>query len=312
MLKVASITKHYRDTVALSSADLAIEPGEILALLGSNGAGKSTLTNIIAGVIKPDEGEVWIDGTLRRKVVERSQETIGYVPQEIALYPTLTVRENMLFFAELQRVPASERKRRIDDAAEALGLTTLMHRTADGLSGGEARRLHVSIALLHRPRLLLLDEPTVAADVQTRQRLLDLVRELAADGAAILYTTHYLPEVEDLDSRVAVLDHGRIIAQGSIAELVARCPGTAVEFTFRDAASVPCLPGTAVTGEGKVLRVELPDGPAQVPRLLGDLGPLVEQIEGLQILRPNLEAAFLAITSGSSDTAGDGPAEGSA
>ena len=178
--------------MALDGVDFEVPAGSVVALLGPNGAGKSTLVSIAAGLLKPDAGVVSVRGRP------------GLAPQEIGIYPSLTVRENLWAFGELYGVS----KRRAERLLEPFVLTELADRPAGRLSGGEQRRLHTAIAVVHRPRVVLLDEPTAGADTQTRSAILRAVLDLASDGAAVVYTTHYLPEVEELDAGVALLEAG--------------------------------------------------------------------------------------------------------
>lgn len=208
-LELTGIVKAYGAQVALDGVDLTVPAGAIVALLGPNGAGKSTLISIAAGLLEPDAG------TVRRA-------SVGVAPQEIGVYPALTVRENLRAFGELHGLGARAARARAEALLGPFVLRALAGRAAGRLSGGEQRRLHAAIALVARPRVVLLDEPTAGADAQTRDAILDAVRDLAAEGVAVLYTTHYLPEVESLDADVALLDGGRIVACGPIAELVAR------------------------------------------------------------------------------------------
>jgi ABC-2 type transport system ATP-binding protein len=253
-LALAGVVKRYGSRVALDGVDLAVEPGEVLALLGPNGAGKSTLVGIACRLLAPDVGTVRVAGRP------------GVAFQEIGIYPSLTVRENLWAFAEVYGVSRRSSERLL----RSFVLSELADRRAGRLSGGEQRRLHTAIALVHRPKVALLDEPTAGADTQTREAILDAVRELAAEGTAVVYTTHYLPEVEALDARVALLEAGRIIASGTVAELVA-------------------------AHAESVLEVEYPDG--RVERRPGSsLHGLGDDVVRAEVIRPSLEAAYLALT----------------
>src|ERR1700730_5545475 len=221
MLEVRGLRKSYHHTVALAGVDLDVAAGEIVGLLGPNGAGKTTLVSIVAGLRHPDAGAVHIGGVDALAHPRAARRLLGVAPQDTGVYPTLSCRDNLRFFAELAGLRRRALQAAIDSVAEALGLTELLDRRAQSLSGGERRRLHTAIALVHRPRLVLLDEPTTGADVRTRTQLLGLVAELAAAGSAVLYSTHYLTEIEQLDATVVLIDHGRGIARGSVAELVA-------------------------------------------------------------------------------------------
>jgi ABC-type multidrug transport system ATPase subunit len=195
VLYIEGLRKSYGDVLALGGVDLDVRAGEIVALLGPNGAGKTTLVSIVAGLRRADSGIVRVDGL---NALSRSSEVrrrIGLAPQDTGLYPVVTVRQNFMLFGELAGMSRAALRPRIDEVAEALDLTELLDRQAGKLSGGQKRRVHTALALLHSPRLLLLDEATTGADVETRTRLLNVVRQLAADGSAVLYSTHYLAEV---------------------------------------------------------------------------------------------------------------------
>ena len=220
MLEVSDVVKRYGERIALAGVSLSVGAGEILGLLGPNGAGKSTLVSIVAGLRPPDRGQVCVHGIDVVAAPSLAQVHVGFAPQEIGVYEVLTVRENLTFFAELVGLRRKARARRVDDVAGRLGLSELLDRTAFELSGGERRRLHTAIAFLHRPALLLLDEPTVGADVETRASLLDLVRDAADDGAAVVYSSHHMAEVEALDASVAILVQGRLVASGRLEDLV--------------------------------------------------------------------------------------------
>ncbi|MGI9616268.1 MAG: ABC transporter ATP-binding protein, partial [Acidimicrobiales bacterium] len=200
MLVARGVEKSYGDVHAVRGVDLDVEAGQIVALLGRNGAGKTTLLSIIAGLVGADAGSVEIEGIDALARLDAAAKLIGIAPQQTGIYPVLSVRENLEFFGDLAGVPRAERRDRAESVANRLGLDGLLERKGNQLSGGEARRLHTACALVHRPSLLMLDEPTVGADVGTRQQLIDAVKEMAAEGAGVIYTTHYLPEVEALDA----------------------------------------------------------------------------------------------------------------
>jgi ABC-2 type transport system ATP-binding protein len=189
VLNAIGIEKSYGEIKALRGASLHVEAGTIVSLLGRNGAGKSTLLSVIAGLTRPDVGSVSIDGLDVLANPAKASGLVGIAPQHTGIYPPLTVRENLEFFGELSGLKRVERRKRANDVAEQLGLSSLLDRKASNLSGGEARRLHTGCALVHRPKLLMLDEPTVGADVSTRVQLIEAVKTLADEGAAVVYTT---------------------------------------------------------------------------------------------------------------------------
>jgi len=298
MLEVRGLRKSYHHTVALAELDLDVAAGEIVGLLGPNGAGKTTLVSIVAGLRHPDAGSVRIGGVDALAHPRAARRVLGVAPQETGVYPTLSCRDNLRFFAELAGLRRRALQAAIDAVADALGLTELLDRPAQSLSGGERRRLHTAIALVHRPRLVLLDEPTTGADVRTRTQLLDLVADLAAGGSAVLYSTHYLTEIEQLDASVVLIDHGRDIARGSVGELVAAHATSIVELTFNGAAPglvVDSLHATVET-DGTVLRARTHDPGPLAALLLNELGPATGDLRSLRIVQPSLETVFLALT----------------
>jgi ABC-2 type transport system ATP-binding protein len=225
LLEATGVVKRFGDAVALDGFDLAVEAGEIAGLVGHNGAGKSTFARVTAGLVTPDAGTVRVDGMNASRAADRVRPILGLAPQELALYPTATARENLFAFAGLYGLRRRDARRRIDQLADALVLGGVLDRRVRDLSGGQQRRLQAATAMIHRPRVLLLDEPTVGADPITRDALLAVVRAAARDGAAVVYTTHYLPELDTLDATLAVADHGRVVARGTRAELLATVPG---------------------------------------------------------------------------------------
>jgi ABC-2 type transport system ATP-binding protein len=207
-----------RDVVRGVSLD--IRKGEIFGLLGPNAAGKTTLLSIISTRIRPSGGDAWVFGNHVVDDVDAARRTLNVAPQEEALYPSLTAEENLAFFAALYGVPRRDRARCVREALEAVALTSRKDDRVATYSGGMRRRLNLGCALVSRPRLVLLDEPTVAVDVQSRAHIFDAVRMLRAAGTTIVYTTHYLEEAEDLCDRIAIMDEGRVVACGTLAELL--------------------------------------------------------------------------------------------
>src|SRR5207245_992383 len=222
---------------------------------------------------------------------------LGLAPQDLGIYPTLTVRHNLQFFGELADLRGPELRRRIEEIAESLELTEFIDRQARFLSGGEKRRLHTALALLGRPPLLLLDEPTSGVDVSTRAKVLDVVRSLAAAGSAICYSTHYLAEVEGLDASVAILDRGRVIARGGVAEMVRSHGASVLELSFEDdGRPLPTLAGYRTEAQDTLLRVFVEQPAVEAARVLAMLGPEAARLQSVEIVASNLEAVFLALT----------------
>jgi ABC-2 type transport system ATP-binding protein len=249
VLQVRGVHKSFGETKALAGVDVDLRPGQVKGLLGPNGAGKTTLVSIIAGLLSADAGTVDVAGVDVARHPEQAHRHIGLAPQELGIYPTTTVRQNLALFGRLADLRGADLKRRIDEVAEELGLDHLLERLGRQLSGGEKRRLHTACALLHRPAVLLLDEPTAGADVTTRAGLIRTVRALAENGSAILYSTHYLEEVERLCAEVMILDHGTVVAQGSCEQLVAEHRRGSVEPSL-EAVFVSLTGHHQVAGDG--------------------------------------------------------------
>ena len=298
MLDVQGLSKAYGSRHALDAVNLEVAAGEITALLGRNGAGKTTLVSIVAGLRSADSGRVVIGGIDALAEPRRARANLGLAPQETGVYPTLSCAENLRLFAGLAGLGRREARAAIDELAGSLGLTELLDRRAKELSGGERRRLHTAIALVGRPALVLLDEPTVGADVQTRYQLLRVVRDLARDGAAVVYSTHYFPEVAELDASVAILERGRVLARGSINDVIAEHSVGTVELVF--AGQAPDLaqlaPSGAVTTSGPRVRIKTNDPATVTATILAGLDTHAVNLRGLTVSQPSLETAFLQLT----------------
>jgi len=293
VLRVEGLRKAYGEVVALRGVDLEVTRGQIVCLLGPNGAGKTTLVSIVAGLRRADDGIVEVDGLDARKPSAEVRRRIGLAPQDLGIYPVVSVRNNLLLFGRLAGLRPRELRARIDEVAEALDITDLLDRLTGSLSGGQKRRVHTGIALLHRPPLLLLDEATTGADVETRGHVLDLVRQLAAEGSAVLYSTHYLQEVETLGATVALLDGGQVIASGPVGDLISAHAQPVVELAFEG--SVP--PGIVhahATVDGQRLRLPTSDPAATLAEVIPQLP--AGSLASVEIVRPNLEAVYLALT----------------
>ena len=227
LLRAEGLAKTYpqAQAPALTSFSLAVEPGEIVGLLGPNGAGKTTAISLLTGLLAPDAGRVQICGVDLFKHPRQARPWVGLVPQDIALYPSLTASENLSYFGRMYGLKGRELQARVQACLETVGLANSAHGRIDAFSGGMKRRANLAVALLHRPRLLFLDEPTAGVDPQSRNMILDRLSEMSRAGAGMLYTTHYMEEAEKICSRIAVIDEGRTIVQGSPRELTQAHPG---------------------------------------------------------------------------------------
>jgi ABC-2 type transport system ATP-binding protein len=296
LLSIRGLAKSYGETVALRHVDLEIRRGEICGLLGPNGVGKSTLVSIVAGLRRADSGQVFVGDIDALNNSASARKLIGLAPQELGIYPTVRVRENLAFFGELAGIWGAQLRRRIDEVAAELDLAHLLDRFARTLSGGEKRRLHTAMALLHKPPLLLLDEPTTGVDVATRSRVLEAIRRLAREErCAVCYTTHYLAEVEALGASVAIMDDGRVIARGSAAELVAAHSEPAIELVF-DGEPPTIHIKNRMKVKDSTVRIYAQDAARFAPSLLHSLGPDVSRLRRMDVVTESLEGVFLALT----------------
>jgi ABC-2 type transport system ATP-binding protein len=295
ILRVEGVTKRYGDRTALESVDLEVAPGEIVGLLGPNGAGKTTLVEVVTGLRRPDAGTVFVSGSDVVRNPRVARRLIGFAPQDLGIYPRATVAENLKFFAGLAGLSRRQAALRAEEVSRAMGLASLSERRAHTLSGGQKHRLHAAAAIAHRPPLLLLDEPTVGSDIETRQMLLDIVRGLAAEGTAVVYTTHYLPELEVLGATIAILEGGRIVARGTQDSLIRRYGGAALKLVFDGPApELPDMP--RASRSGSLLRVEADDPAGAAVSILARLGPHARRLQSIDIVRPGLEAVYLELT----------------
>ncbi len=273
MLVLRDIRKSFGTILAVDGITLEVRAGEIFGLLGPNGAGKSTTISIATGLLAPSSGEVDLLslGSPSQPTVRRH---LGLAPQEITLYEGLSARENLLFFASLYGVPQSGA--RVDELLRLVELDTRAKSRVASFSGGMKRRLNLAAALVHDPQLLLLDEPTAGVDPQSRNRILELVRVLAAQGKTIVYTTHYMEEAAKVCHRVGIVDHGHMLDVGTTRELIERHGGTSAVIVLRD---------------GVETRIETMDPVGEVARQLASGG-----VGGVRVEQPDLESVFLKLT----------------
>ncbi len=300
MLVIRNLRKSYGSHQVLKGVSLQVKRGEILGLLGVNGSGKTTLLTTVVGLRQADAGEIFIDNIDARRHPHAAHGRIGYAPQEIGLYPSLSVRDNLRLFGTLAGLSGRPLACRIEHVSASLLLTDLLPRQAGRLSGGQKRRLHTALALVHHPPLLLLDEPTVGADAQTRMALLDVIRQLAREGAAIVYTSHYFPEIETLQARVAILHDGRIVVDGNLTDVLSRFGSAALELTFASPVPAFQIPGarTSLLDECRA-RIEIDDPVHSIPFVLTALGSAAAHVQAIEIKQADLESIFLMITSSS-------------
>lgn len=303
VLEVDGLTKRFDDLVAVADVGFRIHEGETYGLLGPNGAGKTTTISMIAGLLARDAGTVRIDGDEMTTTSVETKAAIGLVPQELAIYPDLTARENLMFFSRLYGLKGSELGPRVDEVLEVIGLTDRAGDRAKEYSGGMQRRLNIGIGLLHRPRLLILDEPTVGVDPQSRNAILESVENLAGEGMAVLYTTHYMEEAERLCDRVGIIDEGTIQAEGTRRELTALVGGqdrirlTASGQLDPAATAVDALDVVhAASARDGGIDVVASDGGIALPAILGAASEAGANISSVELSEPDLESVFLHLT----------------
>ena len=297
VLDLIDIRKCYGRTEALAGVSLAVQPGELFGLLGPNGAGKTTLLAILAGLSGPTTGAVKLFGEAFGPHARTARTLIGLATQDLAIYPELSARENLRFFGELYGLRGAELRSRIDEMLGAVSLKDRADQLAGTFSGGIKRRLNLAVALVHRPKLLLLDEPTTGVDPQSRNHIFERVQALNAEGLTVIYTSHYMEEVQALCPRIGILDHGRVIACDSRESLLNRLD-TALTLTMAQPSSewlagARRLPGArSVEWSHGHLRVASPEAAALLPKLLAH-GAAPSAID---VKAPTLESVFLSLT----------------
>lgn len=232
MIRAEDLAKRFGEIRAVDGVSFEVRSGEIYGLLGPNGAGKTTTMSMIAGLLAPDAGRITFDGVDLAADPILFKSRLGVVPQEVAIYEELTARENLHFWGGMYGLGGRKLRQAIDEALDLVGLTGRSKEPVKGFSGGMKRRLNLSLGLIHQPKAVLMDEPTVGIDPQAREKLLDVVKRVAENGTSVLYTTHYLEEAERLCQRIGIIDQGRILAEGTLEELQ-RMVGEAEVVTLR-------------------------------------------------------------------------------
>jgi len=300
-LRCDSVSKSFDGRVAVDAVSFEMGRGEVYGLLGPNGAGKTTTIKMVCGLIEPDGGAITVDGRSSRDLAARS--LVGYVPQEVALYPDLTAAENLSFFCRLYGLRGRVADERVREALELTDLADRRDDRVDAFSGGMKRRLNIAAGLLHHPALLVLDEPTVGVDPQSRHAILERVGAFKRAGMAVLYTTHYMEEAERVCDRVGIVDHGKMIAEGTRRELVAQLGEkdtidlSAVGNLEELAHTLRGVPGVeqAAVADGRI-HLLTSDGRSVLPLLIEAAGRLQVEISSVDISEANLEAVFLHLT----------------
>jgi ABC-2 type transport system ATP-binding protein len=302
-IAVDHLDKQFGDIHAVDHVVFQVEQGEIFSLLGPNGAGKSTTISMISGLLPPDAGDAFILGNSITQNGAEAKACTGVVPQEIALYDDLTARENLEFWGKMYGLRGPALKARVDEVLAMIGLTERQKDRVEKYSGGMKRRVNVGVALLHRPAVIIMDEPTVGIDPQSRRHILEAVKDLRAKGATILYTTHYMEEAQELSDHIAIMDEGKIIAIGTHEELV-RLVGshdrielqlsTSPEALLEQWRSIPGVMQVAV--KDGVVAVLADDSNTVLPQLFERANELALRITAVAVQEPNLESVFLHMT----------------
>ncbi|MGE5643815.1 MAG: ATP-binding cassette domain-containing protein [Byssovorax cruenta] len=302
-IEVENLRKSFGDFQAVQGASFEAQAGEVLSLLGPNGAGKSTTISMLSGLLDPTSGDACIMGHSILREPEEAKKSLGVVPQEIALYPDLSARENLVFWGKMYGLRGAALKSRVDEVLEVIGLTDRQKDHVGKFSGGMKRRVNIGAALLHKPEVVIMDEPTVGIDPQSRRHILDNVKELNQKGMTVLYTTHYMEEAAELSHHIAIMDKGKVIAYGTHDELI-RMVGeqTRIDLTlnaeagkllaaWRETEGVARIDST----DGKVTAL-VDDSNRVLPRLFDAASKVGVRITSVDIQEPNLETVFLHLT----------------
>jgi len=304
VLVCRDLRRRYGQRLAVDGVGFRVDPGETYGLLGPNGAGKTTTISMICGLLRRDGGEVTVAGASLDRDPGAVKAAIGYVPQDIALYPDLSGGENLRFWGRMQGLSGRDLAARVDAVLELVGLADRARDKVADYSGGMQRRLNIGAGLLHRPRLLVLDEPTVGVDPQSRNAILENVEALRGEGAAVLYTTHYMEEAERLCDRVGIIDQGRLIAEGTRRELVAQigerdrielaASGDLIGLAAGCRRTLDGVDEAIVVAGG--LHLVARDGRRLLPKLLELAEAAGVEVTSVEVVEPDLEAVFLHLT----------------
>lgn len=302
-IEVMNLKKSFGSLQAVQGVNFVAHQGEILSLLGPNGAGKSTTISMLSGLLTPDSGDALIMGHSITKQPKAAKSKLGVVPQEIALYPDLSARENLVFWGKMYGLRGSILNQRVDEVLQIIGLADRQKDHVGKYSGGMKRRVNIAAALMHQPDVVIMDEPTVGIDPQSRRHILDNVKELNRQGMTVLYTTHYMEEAAELSDHIAIMDQGKIIAYGTHADLIKMVgEQTRIDLTF-NAEVADIIPAwKAIDGvsgldatDGKVTAL-VDDSNQVLPRLIEVTASGGVRILSVDIQEPNLEAVFLHLT----------------
>ncbi|KAA0835669.1 ABC transporter ATP-binding protein [Bacillus paralicheniformis] len=303
VLEIHHLTKKFGDFVAVDNISLSIEEGEIFGLLGANGAGKSTTIHMISSLLRCNEGEILILGKNIAKHRKFAKMNIGIVPQDLAIYEDLTAYENVKFFAGLYGLRGAQLRNRVEEALQFVGLSDKHKSFPKNFSGGMKRRLNIACAIAHRPKLIIMDEPTVGIDPHSRNYILESVKKLNAMGCTIIYTSHYMEEVEEICTRIAIVDHGKIIAEGTKEQLKSIITNTKdIHVVLKSAENVDIGELKTISGveaaalEDNTIKINSDAGVNNLNQIIEKLMKNGAEIRSLEEKAPNLETVFLTLT----------------
>ncbi len=305
VLEVKQVTKRFKDLEAVKNVSFSVNKGESFGLLGPNGAGKTTTIQMVSGLFPPTSGNIEIAGIDMVRHPKKGQGLLGIVPQEIALYQTMSARENLAFWGKMYGLKGNSLQKRINEVLEIIGLADRAKEKVETFSGGMKRRVNIGAAILHNPELLIMDEPTVGIDPQSRSHILDTVKKLNKEGMTVIYTSHYMEEVEYLCEKIGIMDHGEFITSGTISELRETIGDRSrIVMNFSEVHElgnlkkflVPIVPEEDLVMQQKELAIFHTEPQKALSELIQSVTGAGFEITAVEIVEPNLESVFLRLT----------------
>jgi ABC-2 type transport system ATP-binding protein len=305
MLFVQEVKKSFGKQEIVKGISFEVKKGEAFGLLGPNGAGKSTTISMICGLLRLDAGEIYVDGTPVSSKPLLVKEKIGIVPQEIALYPTMSAKDNLIFWGKMYGLSGKAAKSRSDEVLQFIGLEDRAKDKIETFSGGMKRRVNIGAALMHKPALLIMDEPTVGIDPQSRNHILETVKKLNEDGMTVIYTSHYMEEVEYLCERIGIIDHGKVIALGTKHDLTNRIAGgTVIELSLQhvtdefvtEVKQLNHVERVVTSAEVNLVEIFVTESNQSLSKIIGIASKQKITVLSINVKEPNLETLFLQLT----------------
>lgn len=306
ILAASSLVKYFDKVSVVNDLSFDIMPGEIFGLLGPNGAGKTTTISMLCGLLKASEGEVLIDGHSISSSPLAARRVLGIVPQEIALYENMTALENLHFWGRMYGLKGEKLQSHINDAMAIVDIGNKAKERVSSYSGGMKRRLNIAVGLLHKPKIVIMDEPTVGIDMQSRRHILNTIKRLNDEGLTVLYTTHHLEEAEELSHRIGIIDKGKLIALGDLNELIQIIGSQdTIEFQFEETIELSSDLKAILTSRNDIsklypqengIKITVSNGNAILSELIQIITELHTPIKNIKIVKPNLESVFLHLT----------------